>query len=94
MSPSCLGSGGQRGRVLRCKGSCRRHSSSAYVVAFATCMLWFAQDTLRATLREACESSTARKDWVDESLLLGEWGSERKRVELQGFLPASLILSL
>ena len=31
---------------------------------------------------------------VDESLLLGEWGSERKRVEVQGFLSASLILNL
>ena len=31
---------------------------------------------------------------MDESLLLGEWGSERKRVEVQGFLSASLILSL
>ena len=31
---------------------------------------------------------------VDEFLLLGEWGSERKRVEVQGFLSASLILNL
>ena len=31
---------------------------------------------------------------MDESLLLGEWGSERKRVEVQGFLSASLILGL
>ena len=31
---------------------------------------------------------------MDESLLLGEWGSERKRVEVQGFLSASLTLRL
>ena len=31
---------------------------------------------------------------MDEPLLLGEWGSERKSVEVQGFLSASLILSL
>ena len=31
---------------------------------------------------------------MDEPLLLGEWESERKSVEVQGFLSASLILSL
>ena len=36
----------------------------------------------------------AREDRVDEPLLLGEWGSERKSVEVQGFLSASLTLSL
>ena len=36
----------------------------------------------------------AREDRVDEPLLLGEWGSERKSVEVQGFLLASLTLSL
>ena len=36
----------------------------------------------------------AKEDRVDEPLLLGEWGSESKSVEVQGFLSASLILSL
>ena len=36
----------------------------------------------------------AREDRVDEPLLLGEWRSERKSVEVRGFLSASLILSL
>ena len=31
---------------------------------------------------------------MDEPLLLGEWGSERKSVEVQRFLSASLTLSL
>ncbi len=31
---------------------------------------------------------------MDEPFLLGEWGSERKSVEVQGFLSASLTLSL
>ena len=31
---------------------------------------------------------------MDEPLLLEEWESERKSVEVQGFLSASLILSL
>ena len=54
MSPSCLGSGDQRGSVLRCKGSCRRHSSSACGVALATCMGQFAQASFRFTLGEVC----------------------------------------
>ena len=35
-----------------------------------------------------------REDRVDESLLLGEWGSERKGVQVQGIMSASLILGL
>ncbi len=31
---------------------------------------------------------------MDESLLLGEWGSERKGVQVQGIISASLILGL
>ncbi len=31
---------------------------------------------------------------MDEPLLLGEWGSERKSVEVQRFLSATLTLSL
>ncbi len=35
-----------------------------------------------------------REDRVDESLLLGEWGSERKGVQVPGIMSVSLILGL